>query len=109
MTIVLYWWRNGKKEYLFSVRFSEFDKFIGLIESIKFKRQGRLIADIVEDDGVYRKHIESGVDMETLFNVFLEYKEDVDEYFDYERFYPESSQDNTLGEVGGVMIGYPYK
>lgn len=104
MSVVLYWERNGRRKHLFSVSFSEFERFMGLIKSINFDKPGKLVIDVTEDTGIYRKHMESGLELDTLFNVITNYKEDMDEYFDYERFFPKDSVSSTANADDDLML-----
>lgn len=92
------WKRGSESKHLFTARFDELERFIGLIKEIEFKKPGKLVVDLVEEDGVYIKHLENEVDLDTLFDINLEYAEDTDEYFDWERFFPRENQSKTTDD-----------
>lgn len=94
MNVKLYWLKDGEKKYVLDIEFEELDRFMYLIDSIVFEREGELVADVFDGN----ERIEKGVDLDTLFNVEFEYKKEKneDEYFDYTRFFPEENQSSTI-------------
>lgn len=94
MDVNLYWIKNGVREYVLSIKFHELDKFMGLIDSIVFEREGKLVADVFDGD----ERIEKLIDLDGLFNVRIEHKQEDSEheYFDYTRFFPEENQSSTM-------------
>ena len=96
MKAVLYWKEGENKRELFSMDFDSMKDFFGLIRSIELKKPGNFMLDIIDEDGSYRKYIESGCGLDTYFNVDFAYHDDSNEHFDYDRFFPKENQDSTL-------------